>query len=82
MNVNDLAHEVKNIIKEASSKVMEIYSLEDVEIIDKQDGSPVTKADHESNEIIIKGLRDLDPNIPILSEEGNQFTKVRMANLQ
>ena len=75
MNVNDLAHEVKNIIKEASSKVMEIYSLEDVEIIDKQDGSPVTEADHESNEIIIKGLRDLDPNIPILSEEGSQFTK-------
>ncbi|GIS32372.1 MAG: hypothetical protein Ct9H90mP4_02860 [Gammaproteobacteria bacterium] len=31
MNVNDLAYEVKNIIKEASSKVMEIYSLEDVE---------------------------------------------------
>ena len=75
MNINDLAYEVKNIIKEASSKVMEIYSLEDVEIIDKQDGSPVTKADHESNEIIIKGLRDLDPNIPILSEEGSQFTK-------
>ena len=75
MDIKDLADEAKKIIKEASSKVMEIYSLEDVEIIDKQDGSPVTKADYESNEIIIKGLWKLDPNIPILSEEGGQFTK-------
>ena len=42
MDIKDLADEAKKIIKEASSKVMEIYSLEDVEIIDKQDGSPVT----------------------------------------
>ena len=59
MDIKDLADEAKKIIKEASSKVMEIYSLEDVEIIDKQDGSPVTKADYESNEIIIKGLWNL-----------------------
>lgn len=35
----------------------------------KADNSPVTQADLAANEIIIKGLRELTPDIPILSEE-------------
>jgi len=35
----------------------------------KQDQSPVTLADHEANEIILKALKKLDASIPIVSEE-------------
>jgi len=35
----------------------------------KSDNTPVTKADHASNELIINTLKLLTPNIPVLSEE-------------
>ena len=36
---------------------------------EKRDGSPVTPADHAAEEVIIKGLRDLTPDIPVIAEE-------------
>ena len=35
----------------------------------KQDGSPVTAADREAQEIIVKGLSALTPGVPIVAEE-------------
>lgn len=35
----------------------------------KSDGSPVTRGDREAQEIIIKGLQDLTPGVPIIAEE-------------
>jgi 3'(2'), 5'-bisphosphate nucleotidase len=36
----------------------------------KADNSPLTQADLIANELLVKGLQELTPNIPILSEEG------------
>lgn len=48
---------------------MEVYENEDVEIELKGDDSPLTKADKAANEVICQGLKNLDPAIPIISEE-------------
>lgn len=52
---------------EAGYKIVEIYNNFDGEVISKEDDSPLTIADKESNEIIKKFL--LQTNIPIISEE-------------
>jgi len=42
-----------------------------VEAKNKSDGSPVTIADKEASEIIIKGLEHITPDIPVVSEEAS-----------
>jgi 3'(2'), 5'-bisphosphate nucleotidase len=61
-------------IAEAAGKaILEVYhSPEAIEVTTKSDNSPLTKADEASNALISKNLRQLYPNIPILSEEGRQ----------
>lgn len=41
------------------------------EIETKQDNSPVTAADREADALIVSELRDIAPDIPIVSEEGS-----------
>ena len=55
------------IAKSASDKIMEIYN-NDLEIDYKEDESPVTLADLESNKIIVEELKKIS-NYPILTEE-------------
>jgi len=58
--------DVMNSIIEAGEKIREVYET-DFEVIKKDDNSPVTKADLESNKIIRSVLEKT--GIPILSEE-------------
>src|SRR5205814_1363331 len=47
---------------------MEVYACAfDVE--SKADGSPVTEADKRAEEIILRGLDDVAPGVPVISEE-------------
>jgi 3'(2'), 5'-bisphosphate nucleotidase len=41
----------------------------DGDVAHKDDGSPVTRADLAAQEVIIAGLRALEPDVPIVSEE-------------
>ncbi|MFW6155149.1 MAG: 3'(2'),5'-bisphosphate nucleotidase CysQ [Planctomycetota bacterium] len=41
------------------------------QVVDKADGSPLTRADLASNTIITEALARLEPPLPILSEEGD-----------
>ncbi len=41
------------------------------EVVDKADGSPVTRADMAAHHIIVAALELLTPRLPILSEEGD-----------
>ncbi len=59
---------VCQIAYEAGEKILEIYN-NDYKINFKEDKSPLTIADLESNKIIIGGLTKLKNNYPILSEE-------------
>ncbi|HAA11942.1 MAG TPA: 3'(2'),5'-bisphosphate nucleotidase [Cytophagales bacterium] len=67
--------DIIRIAREAGDKILEIYHDEDFsKVVDfKDDNSPLTLADKASHEVIDAALRELTPNIPILSEEGRDM---------
>ena len=62
---------IGQIAKEAGSEVINIYQR-DFDIEFKSDQSPLTEADSKSNDVIIKALRSLHPDISIISEENKK----------
>ena len=56
------------IIKDASNAILEIYDT-DFEVQDKDDASPLTQADLAAHRVIVEGLQEVSPDIPIISEE-------------
>lgn len=59
------------IAQDAAAAIREVYASPfDVEI--KSDRSPVTAADLAANQVILRGLGQLTPDLPILSEESAQ----------
>lgn len=62
-----------DIATQAGKAIMEIYNSEDFGVETKADDSPLTIADKASNEVIEAGLHELNPEIPILSEEGKDI---------
>ena len=67
----ELLDQVKDIAEEAGRAILKIYQQDDVGIQTKLDQSPLTQADLASHDIITKALKQLTPDIPILSEEGH-----------
>ena len=67
-NNETLANALCDLALLAGAKVMEIYET-DFHVDRKDDSSPVTAADRLGEEIILKGLQSLAPDIPILAEE-------------
>src|SRR5260370_30668162 len=59
------------IVARAGTAIMRIYDL-GFTVQRKEDNSPLTLADLESQRVIIEGLTELTPGIPILSEESAQ----------
>jgi len=58
------------ICMDAGEAILEVYhSKQAIEVDTKSDDSPVTKADLAAHKIIETGLKQLTPNIPVLSEE-------------
>lgn len=70
MKLNDpkILLEILNIAIDAGKEILKIYN-DDITVKSKEDSSPLTKADINSNKIIINRLQNLEPNFPILSEE-------------
>lgn len=60
--------ELTDSIIEAGEAIMEVYRTP-FNIIEKQDGTPVTAADFAANEILIKALKKT--GLPIISEESD-----------
>jgi len=52
----------------AGAEIMDVYA-QDFEEIKKDDGSPVTIADHRAEAIILAGLARIAPGVPIVAEE-------------
>ena len=65
---NKLLLDVCNVAIEAGNEILNFYN-NDIEVVNKEDLSPLTKADLASNKIILDSLTRLNSNIPILSEE-------------
>lgn len=61
---------VAEIAVEAGRAAMAHYRT-DVQVKLKGDRSPVTAADHAAHQLIIQALTDWDPEVPVVSEEGD-----------
>ena len=60
---------IVNLSHDAGKLILDIYQSNNFDEQLKSDNSPLTKADLVSHSLIVNRLRDLTPNIPILSEE-------------
>lgn len=70
--VKDRSHLLPNIIslaRETGQLILEHYQSRNYKAYTKSDDTPVTTADLAAHKHIIKTLRQLTPDIPILSEE-------------
>ncbi len=68
--------DIENILslaREASEKIMDVYSSSRIEFTRKKDSSPLTLADKASHTVLLKGLRELFPSVPVFSEEGGRI---------
>ena len=64
-------NEIVNIAIDAGQAIMGVYnSPGNIEVEIKNDDSPLTKADLAAHDVIIQGLASVDPDVPIVSEEG------------
>lgn len=71
--MNKMTRKIIPILRKASEAIMAIYENESrFQTTYKEDASPLTEADTQSNEIIRQGLMSLYPGIPIISEETKQ----------
>ena len=64
----NLLARLRPIAEAAGAAIMEVYAT-DFDVDDKSDGSPVTAADHAADAVIYKGLREIAPDIHIVTEE-------------
>ena len=64
----------------AGEEILKVYHSEDFQVEYKEDRSPLTKADKASNEILSKGLHQLYPQVPIISEEGRDVPLEKRKN--
>jgi len=67
-----LASALIPIVAQAGAAIMRVYQDEAFIVQRKEDDSPLTLADLESQRVIIEGLKGIAPDIPILSEESAQ----------
>lgn len=63
-----MIQEIIKIAEKAGEAILEIYN-KDFTIEYKDDKSPLTDADKVSNQIIVDALKQITPDIPIISEE-------------
>src|SRR3981081_3361610 len=66
-----LAGTLLPIVARAGAAIMQIYD-QGFTVQRKEDNSPLTLADLDSQRVIIEGLTEVTPDVPILSEESAQ----------
>jgi 3'(2'), 5'-bisphosphate nucleotidase len=66
----ELLPRVTEIARRAGAAILEVYASGDSAAQSKSDSSPLTAADLRSHRLIVAALRELTPDIPVLSEEG------------
>ncbi|MFT6219955.1 MAG: 3'(2'), 5'-bisphosphate nucleotidase [Rickettsiales bacterium] len=82
LNQNKIS-EILDIAKKAGDIILEYYQdYKKLDTIQKYDDSPVTKADLAANDLIIKELNILFPNIAIVSEENEEGANLKAAQEQ
>lgn len=70
-NLDLLLPEIVGLAREAGRAILQIYRHEELVVTTKNDASPVTQADIVAHNILVEGLSQLTPGVPVLSEEGD-----------
>ena len=66
----NLLQAVVAIARDAGAAIMQIYnSGESARLADKSDSSPLTLADLAAHRLIVQRLKELTPNVLVVSEE-------------
>lgn len=68
-DLSRLLEGAKQLARQAGCAIKTIYDNGEYTQYTKDDESPVTSADYAANEILVSGLGNLAPDIPIISEE-------------
>jgi len=63
------SNELLEIAKQAGRAILEVYNSGEIAVTLKNDQSPLTRADQASNDVIVAGLKQLTPGVPVISEE-------------
>jgi 3'(2'), 5'-bisphosphate nucleotidase len=71
-NLNSLLEPVSTLARRAGDAILEVYA-NTFEVSKKADSSPLTLADMRSHHVIVNGLRELTPDLPVLSEEASDI---------
>ncbi|WP_044412022.1 3'(2'),5'-bisphosphate nucleotidase CysQ [Thiomicrospira microaerophila] len=66
--------DVAEIARQAGEVILQVYRCEDCGVEKKADGSPVTEADKQADQLIRQALGRLSPDIPVVSEENIHAT--------
>jgi 3'(2'), 5'-bisphosphate nucleotidase len=80
-NLGELLEAVNQIAQAAGESIMEVYAT-DFEVQQKDDKTPLTKADMAAHETIIAGLKKITPDLPVLSEESANIPYSERASWQ
>lgn len=59
---------LRRIALQAGAAIMKHYET-DIDVMHKDDASPVTAADYDAERIILTGLKEVAPDTPVISEE-------------
>lgn len=70
MTNEQLIGALRPIVERAGAEILKIYAT-DFDVEQKDDRSPLTQADLNAHTVIVGALRELTPEIPILSEESD-----------
>lgn len=69
MSSTQLLSDVIALCKQAGAAILAIYRQDDFAVTHKGDQSPLTDADLAAHRILVRGLQQLTPQLPVLSEE-------------
>lgn len=69
---SDLLDAVVDISRRAGREILDVYGS-DFETRAKADNSPLTEADLRAHQLILDGLKQLSPQLPVLSEEATDI---------
>ena len=65
-------HTLLDLARQAGAAILKIYNT-DFKFTDKADNTPLTEADLAAHRLIVSRLRELTPDIPLLSEESTDI---------
>ncbi len=71
--MSELIELMSRTVRDAGAAILKVYGEEDFGVETKSDDSPLTRADLAAHHIIVDGLTEGAPEIPILSEESDDI---------